>query len=162
MSPEAALAICVGIMLVSAVGTALTRDVVRLVLWLGLFLVSVALAFLALGHPLLSAAQVFVYVGGVLVLVLVALMTVRRGAGDRPVLSTKHDVAAAAIAVSVFVILALVGPSPEPTHAEALSAPARTAQSLLGSGLVAFELAGVVLLAALLAVLVVVKGVREP
>ena len=158
---QLALAAAAAIMVAGAAGTAFSRDVTRLVLSLGAFLLGVAFAFLVLGDPLLAIAQVFVYVGGVLVLVLFALMVVRRGDGERPRVESRKDVGAAVIAAGVFVLLA-------GTVAPALSDPASTTvhpdevgEILLGSGLVAFELAGVLLLAALLAVLVVVKGGGE-
>jgi NADH:ubiquinone oxidoreductase subunit 6 (subunit J) len=61
----------------------------------------------------------------------------------------------------VFLLLVLIVapaiPDPDATRV----APAQVGEVLLGPGLVAFELAGVLLLAALLAVLVIVKGGGE-
>lgn len=156
--PELVLALCVGAMLAGAAGTAFVRDVVRLVLCLGLFLLGVALVFLAAGSPLLAVSQVFVYVGGVLVLVLFALMVARREDSERPKLTSRHDIGAAATAVGVFVLLTLAPSASQPLGSWDVVAPASVADSLLGSGLPAFELAGAVLLAALLGVLVIVKA----
>lgn len=157
---EALLLVCVAAMVAGAVGTAFVRDVVRMVLSLGLFLVGVALVFLALASPLLAVSQVFVYVGGVLVLVLFALMVARREGGERPRLATRHDVGAAATAVGVFVLLTIAPPASVPVGSWESVEPDAVAESLLGSGLAAFELAGAVLLAALLGVLVIVKAAR--
>jgi len=158
---EIPLAVCVALMLVGAVGTALIRDVTRLVLSLGLFLVAVALIFLFLGSPLLAVSQVFVYIGGVLVLFLFALMIVHRTGEGRPRADSRHDVAAAATAIGVFLILMLVpGPLATTPPADPV-APAAVGDALLGLDLIAFELVGLLLLAALLAVLVIVKGAKD-
>lgn len=149
-------------MVAGAIGTTFARDVTRLVLSLGLFLVAVAVAFLALGSPLLAAAQVFVYVGGVLVLVLFALMVVRRSGGAPPRVESRHEASSALVAGGVFVALALaIGPVAADAAPTQTISPGQIADILLGSGLVAFELAGVLLLAVLLAVLVIVKSGGE-
>ena len=155
---DLALGAAMAAMVAGAAGTVFVADVPRLVISLGVFLLGVAAAFLVMGSPLLAVSQVFVYVGGVLVLVLFALMLSRRGGGERPRVESRHDVGAAVIALGVFLLLTVVlWPSaidPEP----AVVAPEAIGAALLGESLVAFELVGVLLLAALLAVLVIVKG----
>lgn len=155
---EIALAASAAVMVLGGIGTAFSRDVTRLVLSLGSFLLGVAFAFLLLGNPLLAAAQVFLYVGGVLVLVLFALMVVRRGDGERPRVESRPDAISALVAIGVFLLLAVVLAPAMPDAAPAAVHPAQIAEYLLGEGMVAFELVGVVLLAAFLAVLVIVKG----
>ncbi len=56
--------------IVGGLTVVLTRDVMRLILGLGLMLLSVAGLFGVLGAPFLTVAEIFVYVGGVLVLFL--------------------------------------------------------------------------------------------
>jgi NADH-quinone oxidoreductase subunit J len=136
---------------------ALTKDLMRMVIGLGAFLIGVAGMFLFYGQAFLATAQIFVYVGGVLVLVVFAVMVVHRSTGGRPVLESRHDVGAAAIAFGVagMVIMSLrdsVGgwlPASAPGGA-------MIAEELLGGHLVVFELLGTLLLAALVAVLVIV------
>lgn len=153
------LAVAVAAMIAGAAGTALTRDVTRLVVWLGTFLLSVAAVFLVVASSLLAIAQVFVYVGGVLVLVLFALMVVRRDTDERVGLDSVHDIGAAAVAIAVFAgLVALLLPLAGTTGSRARALPDDIGAFLLGDGAVAFEIAGVLLLVALLAVLVVVKG----
>ncbi|MBF4510008.1 MAG: NADH-quinone oxidoreductase subunit J [Aeromicrobium sp.] len=155
---DLALGAAMAAMVAGAAGTVFVADVPRLVISLGVFLLGVAAAFLVMGSPLLAVSQVFVYVGGVLVLVLFALMLSRRGGGERPRVESRHDIGAAVIALGVFLLLTVVlWPSaidPEPV----VVAPEAIGAALLGESLVAFELVGVLLLAALLAVLVIVKG----
>jgi NADH-quinone oxidoreductase subunit J len=155
---EIALAASLGVMVAGAAVVALASDVIRMVIGLGAFLVGVALAFLSLGGPLLAAAEVFAYVGGVLVLVLFALMLTHRSADERPRVTSRRDVGAVITAVLVFGVMAwVIGPISN-TAPVAPVDPALVAEELLGAGLPAFELAGLLLLLALLAVIAIVKG----
>ncbi|MDO8879911.1 MAG: NADH-quinone oxidoreductase subunit J [Coriobacteriia bacterium] len=155
---DLALAAAVTVMVAGAAGTVLTSDVPRLVISLGTFLLGVAAAFLVMGSPLLAVSQVFVYVGGVLVLVLFALMMVRRSGNEKPKVATRHDIGGAVIALGVFVLIASVMAPVAADPTPVVTAPNDIGAALLGPSLVAFELVGVLLLAALLAVLVIVKG----
>ena len=62
------------------------RDVMRMALGLGAFLMAVAGFFAYYGFGFLALAELFVYVGGVLVLVLFAIMLVQRSGAGAPVL----------------------------------------------------------------------------
>lgn len=157
-SHDIVFAVSLVVMLAGAVGTLFAAEVTRLVLALGTFLIGVALAFLTLGSPFLAVAEVFAYVGGVLVLVLFALMMTRRSADERPRVASLHTAGAALTALAVFGLLVWgLAPVAEVPATPAV-APEAVADVLLGSGIVAFELVGGLLLLALLAVLVVVKG----
>lgn len=146
---------------VGALTVVLTRDVMRLGLGLGLFFVALAGLFAWYGLGFLALAEVFVYVGGVLVLVLFAIMLVHRSGAGSPRLDSRHDpvaaVSAAGIAAFAYVMLRPVFvQSQAATHStEDLGAV------LLGSMLPQFELAGVLLLAALVAVVSLAGGDRE-
>lgn len=139
------------------------RDVTRLALGLGTFLLSVAGWFLYFNQTFLAMAQVFVYVGGVLVLVLFAIMLVHRAEGGDPRLESRHEIDVATVAVSVFAVMvaALWGVTgkltlaPSPAPVRAISA------ALLGEYLPHFEAAGLLLLAALVAAVVIMGGERE-
>ena len=97
------------------------------------------------------------YVGGVLVLMLFAVMVVHRSQGGRPCLEIRHDIGAAAIAIGVAgdarPVAARVGRWVAP---EGGTAGASIAEELLGNSIVVFELAGGLLLIGLVAVLVIV------
>ncbi len=152
-----AFALAALLMLGGAAVVALSKDLMRLVVGLGVFLLGVAGLFLYYGHAFLATAQVFVYVGGVLVLVVFAVMVVHRANGGRPVITSRHDIGAAAVAfgVSGMLILSLrdsVGDWLPVAGASGSS----IAEELLGGHIVAFELLGVLLLVALVAVLVIV------
>lgn len=146
-----------------ALTVALTRDVMRLVLGLGAFLLGVAGLYLYFGLAYLAVAQVFVYVGGVLVLMLFAVMVVHRREQERPTVTVKHDIGSAAVAVGVSVMIAF---SLRGTTDSLVPAPGHTstglAAELLGPRVLAFELAGAVLLVALIAVMVIRGSGERP
>lgn len=164
------------IALAGAVTVVFTRDVTRLALGLGAFLLAVAGWFLYFAQTFLAIAQVFVYVGGVLVLVLFAIMMFHRpragagGAGlagddddDRPGLDSRHsiDTAMVAIATGVLLVASLRSVWPAMTENPVAAGQEALASLLLGPLLVHFEAAGLLLLTALVAALVILGGDRE-
>lgn len=147
-----------------AVTVVATRDVMWLVLGLGAFLLSVAGFFLYFKMEFLAVAQVFVYVGGVLVLVLFALMIVVRDEAGSPALGSRRDVGAAAVALGLFVLLVTsIGPEAPRLGSVAWQGGMRElGDALLGRYLPHFEVVGVLLLGTLVGVLAVSgKGERQ-
>lgn len=150
-----------------AVGGALTvvftSNVTRMAIGLGVFFLAVAGFFSIHALPFLAVAEVFLYVGGVLVLFIFAIMLVHRTEAGSPDLESRHDVGSLSVAVGVFVLtvfaLSDVAPmllgTPEATLDTSLGA------ILLGDMLPQFEAAGVLLLIALVAVLVISGGDHE-
>lgn len=142
---------------VGAVGVLASRETMRLILSLGTFLLGVAGLYLFYAMPLLATAQLFLYVGGVLVLFLFAITALRRE-GEGAELPRTFDLVAASIAISLFAIMsasllelgrtASVGPV-------AASGTEEVAELLLGSLLPQFEIVGMVLLVALVAALAI-------
>ncbi len=63
----------------SALGVVLSRNVVRAAVWLLFTLIGVALNYLLLGAEFVGAAQLIVYVGGTLVLVVFGVMLTAQG-----------------------------------------------------------------------------------
>lgn len=140
--------------LAGAVAVLLARETMRLVAALGTFLIGVAGLYVYYAMPLLGASQVFLYVGGVLVLFLFAIMALRRGEDGRTQLARRFDVVAAATCAGLFSVLvatmgelgAAVSPAPA-----AGSATAETGTLLLSTYLPHFEAVGGLLLLALVA-----------
>lgn len=64
---------------VSAVGVVASRDVVRMAVWLLFTLIGVSLVYFLLGAEFAGAAQLLVYVGGTLVLVVFGVMLTAHG-----------------------------------------------------------------------------------
>ncbi len=146
----------------AALYAVLTRYLLRSIVALGAFLTALSGIFYLLGADYVAVIQIFVYVGGVVVLMLFALMLSATGerhpfipSGSRP--------------LGVVLAYALGGGLIWSATATALPAlplpPANTArllgQALLGPQLYAFELVGVILLAALVTALVIVRGERQ-
>lgn len=147
---------------VSALYAVLTRQILRSIMSLGAFLTAVAVEFYVLAADFVSVVQIFVYVGGVVVLMLFALMLSASGerhplaGADRPGLG-----AVLAYLVGGGLVAASLGaglPEPEKAPAQTVDLLGR---SFLGGQLFAFELMGVVLLAAVVAALVVARGERQ-
>jgi NADH-quinone oxidoreductase subunit J len=139
-----------------------TRDVTRIALGLGVFLLAVAGLFALFGFGFLALAELFVYVGGVLVIVLFAIMLVHRSQPGEPSLSIRHDPLAAVACAGVFGFLVLAfRPLGMSLDIATGTGTDQLADLLLGSMLPVFELAGVLLLAALIAIVAIVGGERE-
>src|SRR6185437_15642622 len=72
-------AIVAAITAVSALGVVLSRNIVRAAVWLLFTLIGVSLLYFLLGAEFLGAAQLIVYVGGTLVLVVFGVMLTAQG-----------------------------------------------------------------------------------
>jgi NADH-quinone oxidoreductase subunit J len=151
---------------VVAAGTAfyavVTRYLLRAIIALGAFLTTVAAIFYLLAADFVAVIQIFVYVGGVVVLMLFALMLSvtgqRHAASD-----SDHSVLAVlvAYALGAWVVWAgWVAELPAVGKVPAQTVPLLGA-SFLGEQLFAFELIGVILLASLVAALVVIRAERQ-
>ena len=146
--------------LLGAIAVVVSRDVMRLMLGLGSVLLAVAAFFGLLGAGFLAVAQIFVYVGGVLVLFLFAIMLVHRSNAERPVLLTRHDPLAAVIAGGIFAMLVTtLGPAVRRlTFSSTGGSTAQLADVLLHSQVAQLEAVGLLLLAALVAVVSILAG----
>lgn len=146
--------------LVGAFTVVATRDVMRLTLGLGAFLMAIAGFFALFGFGFLALAELFVYVGGVLVLVLFAVMLVHRGQPGSPDLASRHDATAMVACAGLFGFIVISLRSVAPTAAGIVK-PGALGALLLGDMLPQFWLVGMLLLAALVAVVAVGGGDRE-
>jgi len=139
-----------------------SRDVTRLGLGLGAFLLAVAGFFALFGFGFLALAELFVYVGGVLILVLFAIMLVHRTSSGSPTLEVRHNVLAAVACLGIFGFsLIAFRPAVESASPVTGTGPNELGAVLLTEMLPQFELAGVLLLAALVAVVAVSGGDSE-
>jgi len=136
----------------------LTREMMRMIIGLGAFLLGIAGLYAWLGFGLLAVAEIFVYVGGVLVLFLLAITAMGRDSDSRSI-ARHFDIGAAVISagLAVVLVLALQGLLPASVPVAGVTVE-KTADALLGGWLPQFEIAGVVLLAGLAAALAIVQG----
>jgi len=150
------------IALIGAYAVTFSREVMRMALGLGAFLLAVAGFFALFGFGFLALAEIFVYVGGVLVLLLFAIMLVHRATPGVPSLETRHDLLAAVASVGLgALVIALLRPLVPSSLAEIPGVAVVTdglGDALLGRFLPQFELVGVLLLAALVAVVSIAGG----
>jgi len=152
------------ISLAGAATVVLTRDVMRLTLGLGVFFLSVAGWYLYFGHGFLAAAQVFLYAGGVLVLVLFAIMFLRRSDDDgKPVLESRHslDSLVMAAGVGLLVAMSLRGHTEERSVTPMQPPDVHVSEILLGQYLPQLMAVGLLLLVAVVTALVALGGDRE-
>jgi NADH-quinone oxidoreductase subunit J len=140
-----------------------TRNLVHAALWLVVSLFGVAVVFTLLNAPFLAVAQVLVYIGAIAILFIFAVMLTRRLVQDTGPQTNRGWWLAALIAALLFVGLAwMVGTwDGFATQAPALAADTNSVREL-GAALVSpdayvlpFELASVLLLAALIGAIVV-------
>ncbi len=144
-----------------ALAVVLAREMLRMAFGLGAFLLALAGFFALFGFGFLALAEIFVYVGGVLVLMLFAIMLVHREVPGAPSLQSRHDPVALVSAAGVgALIVMLLRPFVVTADSSAAGGPS-LGRVLLSDLLPHFELAGLLLLAALVAVVAVSRGDAE-
>jgi NADH-quinone oxidoreductase subunit J len=139
----------------ASLGVVLARNLFHSVLWLALTLVGTAGLFVLLHAEFLAAVQVLLYAGGVVTIVVFAIMLTERLVGDSIRQTNRGILAGAAMAAAVFVGLAgtilratrpAIPPVPELTTAA-------LGRAVLTEWVLAFEVLGILLVAALLGAL---------
>jgi NAD(P)H-quinone oxidoreductase subunit 6 len=140
------------ILLASSLAVVLTPNLFHSVLFLAVALVATGVVFLLLDAPLLFGVQLLLYAGGVVVLVVFAIMLTERLVGQRVRQASHGLINGAIVSAAVFVGVAgfLMQGLPQPAARPAASDPAALARAFLGPYAVPFELLGVLLVAALL------------
>jgi NADH-quinone oxidoreductase subunit J len=144
------------VLLASSLAVVLTPNLFHSVLFLAVALVATGVVFLFLEAPFLFGVQLLLYAGGVVVLVVFAIMLTERIVGQRIRQASHGLVNGAIVAAAVFVgiagFLIQAGPAPaaRPFRGDVTVALAHT---LLGPYAIPFELLGVLLVAALLGAL---------
>jgi NADH-quinone oxidoreductase subunit J len=106
---------------VSAVGVVASRNVVRMAVWLLFTLIGVALIYFLLGAEFAGAAQLIVYVGGTLVLVVFGVMLTAQGPLRELRTKRAEWIVGGALGAVLFLLLAAVsfklGSPPAPDDA---------------------------------------------
>jgi NADH-quinone oxidoreductase subunit J len=141
------------VLLASSLGVVLTPNLFHAVLYLAGALVSTGLVFLLLDAPFLFGVQLLLYAGGVVTIVVFAIMLTERLVGQTIRQASRYAINGALVSVAVFV--GVVG-----FLVQAPSAPSRGAwpgdltvslgRALVGPFAVPLELLGVLLVVALL------------
>jgi len=137
----------------SALAVVLTKNLFHSVLYLALALTGTAGIFLSLDAEFLAAVQLLLYAGGVITIVVFAIVVTERLVGDRITQTSRHLLNGVLIAGAVLVaVLTFVLRAPLPAARPALDVDVTRAigEALLTRFVLPFELLGVLFLAALL------------
>jgi NADH-quinone oxidoreductase subunit J len=137
----------------ASLGVVLARNLFHSVLWLALALVGTAGLFILLHAEFLAAVQVLLYAGGVVTIVVFAIMLTERLVGDSLRQTNRGIVAGAVAAAVVFLGLAgtiLRAPRPALSPAAAQLGTQALGRAVLTEWVLAFEVLGILLVAALL------------
>lgn len=162
MSLRDALFIAIGIISASSAILAVTsRAVLHAALWLVVCLGTLAGCYLVLGAELIALVQLLVYVGGVVVIVLFALMLTRASPDDASISTSRaHRALAGVVAAGITVLLgtalvALVG-----WEQVDLAGPSNAdlGAQIFDTWVWPFELLSLLLLLALIAAIAVARG----
>lgn len=137
------------------------QNLIRAVLWLALSLLGTAVLYAMLQAPFLAGVQVLTYIGGVVTLLVFGVMVTGRHQGGPIVVDSVEPMRGAMVAAGLFVLLALAVLKSDlgPVTAPHLSTTAQLGASLLTEHLVAFEVASVLLLAAIIGAVVIARRV---
>lgn len=142
----------------SAIGVVALNNVVHSALFLVAALVATAGLYVILRVEFIALVQVLLYAGGVIVLLLFALM-MTRGRDVPHQLSGSQRPFAVVAGVALFVVLAAAALATSWTQPEALTGVSFDAigQSLFSTWAIPFEIASLVLLAALIGAIVIAR-----
>jgi len=144
------------VLLASSLAVVLTPNLFHAVLYLAAALVATGAVFLLLEQPFLFAVQLLLYAGGVVTIVVFAIMLTERLVGERIRQTSRHLINGAIVAAAVFAGIAgfllrasLATPQPAP----AADATAAIGRALVGPFAVTLEILGVLLVTALIGAL---------
>jgi NADH:ubiquinone oxidoreductase subunit 6 (subunit J) len=144
------------VLLASSLAVVLTPNLFHAVLYLAAALVATGVVFLLLDQPFLFAVQLLLYAGGVVTIVVFAIMLTERLVGQRITQASRHLVNGAIVAAAVFVGIAgflIRAPLGASRPAETADATAAIGRALVGPFAVTLELLGALLVVALLGAL---------
>jgi NADH-quinone oxidoreductase subunit J len=141
------------VLLASSLGVVLTPNLFHAVLYLAAALVSTGLVFLLLDAPFLFGVQLLLYAGGVVTIVVFAIMLTERLVGQTIRQASRFAINGALVSAAVFV--GVVGflvkaPAGPPRGAWPGDLTVLVGRALVGPFAVPFELLGVLLVIALL------------
>lgn len=155
-------AILAGITIISAILVVSLRNIVRSALFLALCFLGVAGLYILLHAEFLAAVQVLIYVGAITVLILFAIMLTQQVMTTRIRQTTEWLWLALPTALAMLAVLTIYFAMPKyPSVASSAQFPSYTtmplAQALLTAYVLPFELASLILLAALIGAIVIAK-----
>lgn len=137
----------------SALAVVLTRNLFHAVLWLALALTGTAGIFLMLNAEFLAAVQLLLYAGGIVTVVVFAIVVTERLVGER-ITQTSRRIAGGAIACAALAALLVSAIARQPLPIERPAMPddltKEIGETVLTRFVLPFELLAVLMLVALL------------
>lgn len=134
---------------IAALGVCISRNIVRLAVWLFVALGSVALLYFLLAASFLGAIQLIVYAGGTLILLVFGVMLTSKSPWVRYDAPKIEVLGAGVVCLALFLTLAIVlcrAAWPETEAAVAGTSVADIGRRLLTTYVVPFEVAGILLM----------------
>lgn len=168
MSPEPALTLAFVAVSALTLGAGLAMVVTPSIFRAGLFMagtfLGVAGLFVLLQAPFLAVAQILIYVGAIAVLILFAVMLTPRPMGDARATNEQWPLALVLALILFGLLVAMSYTVPWPISSEGL--PEVDSVRLLGTELLTtyllpFEVAGVLLLVALIGAIIIARQIPE-
>jgi len=144
------------VLLASSLAVVVTPNLFHAVLYLAAALVATGIIFLLLHSPFLFAVQLLLYAGGVVTIVVFAIMLTERLVGERMVQTSRFILNGAIVAAAVFVgIVGFIGERPRDAQGgpPAADTTAAIGRALVGPFALPLELLGVLLVIGLLGAL---------
>ena len=141
------------VLLAASLGVVLTPNLFHAILYLAAALVATGLVFLLLDAPFLFGVQLLLYAGGVVTIVVFAIMLTERLVGTTIRQASRFVINGALVSVAVFVGVVgfLVQARPSPPRGEwPGDLTVAVGRALVGPFAIPFELLGVLLVVALL------------
>jgi NADH-quinone oxidoreductase subunit J len=141
------------VLLASALAVVLTKNLFHSLLYLALSLTATAGIFLTLDAEFLAAIQLLLYAGGVVTIVVFAIVVTERLVGDRITQTSRHLFNGAIVAGAVLVaVVSIIRRVPLPDRPPPMPGDVTRAigQALFTRFVLPFELLGMLFLAALL------------
>jgi NADH-quinone oxidoreductase subunit J len=151
------------VLLASSLGVVLTPNLFHAVLYLAAALVSTGLVFLLLDAPFLFGVQLLLYAGGVVTIVVFAIMLTERLVGQTIRQGSRHVLNGALVSAAVFVgVLAFLARTPAgpPRPAWPGDLTVALGRALVGPFALPLELLAVLLVVALLGALYFARSER--
>jgi NADH:ubiquinone oxidoreductase subunit 6 (subunit J) len=137
----------------SALAVVLSKNLFHAVLWLAFALTGTAGIFLLLDAEFLAAVQLLLYAGGIITVVVFAIVVTERLVGERLSQTTRHLAGGAIVAAALlWLIVRAIGARPLTVTRPALEGDVTRiiGESVLTKFVLPFELLGVLMLAAML------------
>jgi NADH-quinone oxidoreductase subunit J len=156
-------AIVAAVTLLSALFVVQSKNLVHAVMWLASSLLGTAALYALLDSPFLSGIQVLTYVGGVVTLMIFGVMITRKHDGSVIPAGGVQLGRGAVVAIALCAVLIVAVSKTDLSTGEAPPAPTtrQLAHDLLDENLFAFEAASLLLLAAIVGAVVLVRR-RDP